>query len=95
MSPHHLRSLALLHHALLALARSLTPLIFGITLVGLLLAVLQGAFQFEDAALAMAAKLAVILLLAGTSGEMIFLIIEHLAKDWLLHIPAWINRDWS
>ncbi len=85
----------MLHHALLSLAWSLTPLISGITLVGLLLAVIQGAFQFEDAALAMTAKLAVILLLAGTSGEMIFLTIEHLSRDWLYHIPAWINRDWS
>jgi flagellar biosynthesis protein FliQ len=88
-------SIALLHQAIESLALSVTPLIVGILLIGLILALLQGAFQVEDATLALAAKLAITLMLASTSGVMIFLMLSHLAHQWMVNIPAIIARNWS
>jgi flagellar biosynthesis protein FliQ len=88
-------SIALLHQAIEALALAVTPLIVGILLIGLILALLQGAFQVEDATLALAAKLAITLMLASTSGVTIFLMLSHLAHQWMSNIPAVIARNWS
>lgn len=91
----HVVPLLLLHHALIALAYALTPLIGGIVLIGILLAVVQGAFQIEDAALAMGAKLAIVLIFSGSAGVLIYLTIAHMAHDWFQSIPTMITRDWS
>jgi flagellar biosynthesis protein FliQ len=88
-------SIALLHQAIEALALAVTPVIVGILLIGLILALLQGAFQVEDATLALAAKLAITLMLASTSGVAIFLMLSHLAHQWMSNIPAIIARNWS
>ena len=86
--------LELLHHALITLAYALTPLIAGIVLVGILLAVIQGAFQIEDGALAMGAKLTIVLLFAGSSGLLIYETLSHLAHAWIADIPALVAQDW-
>jgi flagellar biosynthesis protein FliQ len=91
----HLYSLTLLQSAIETLALAVTPLIAGILLVGLFLALIQGAFQVEDATLALAAKLVITLMLASTSGATIFLALAHLAHQWWSDIPAMVNRDWS
>ena len=87
--------LDLLHHGLAIVGLAVTPLIFGIILVGLALAVLQGAFQIEDSTLAMGAKLAIVLLMAGSGLLDIYVSLSGLAADWLRHIPDIINRPWS
>ncbi len=87
--------LDLLHHGLAIVGLAVTPLIFGIILVGLALAVLQGAFQIEDSTLAMGAKLAIVLLMAGSGLVDIYVSLSGLAADWLRHIPDIINRPWS
>lgn len=95
VDPKTVFALVMLHRALITLASSLTPLIAGIVLVGILIAVFQGAFQVEDGALAMGAKVAVVLLLGGAAGEMVFLSIAHLAHDWIASIPTLIRQDWN
>ena len=80
---------------MLALAAGVTPLILGILLVGLVLAILQGALQIEDGALAMTAKLLVVLLLAAGGVGAMFYIMVGLAHDWIARAPHLINRHWS
>ena len=87
--------LDLLHHGLAIVGLAVTPIIFGIILVGLALAVLQGAFQIEDSTLAMGAKLAIVLLMAGSGLIDIYVSLSGLATDWLHHLPDLINRPWS
>ena len=87
--------LDLLHHAFAIISLAVTPTIFGIILVGLALSVLQGAFQIEDSTLAMAAKLAIVLLMAGSGLIDIYVSLSGLATDWLHHLPDLINRPWS
>jgi flagellar biosynthesis protein FliQ len=95
MSRHPLYSLQLLDHAMFALASAVSPVIFGILLVGLLLAVVQGALQVEEGALAMAAKLVVVIALATGAIEMAFHSLEHLARTWMMDAPRLIDHDWS
>lgn len=92
MGSHPLYSLRLLSHAMFVLASAVSPLIFGILIVGLLLAVVQGAFQVEEGALALAAKLLVVLLLGAGAVEAAFHSIEHLAQAWLIAAPSLVNR---
>ena len=95
MGSPHLYSLQLLNHAMLTLATAVSPVIFGILLVGLLIAVVQGAFQVEEGALAMVAKLIVVLVLSAGAVELVFMSMEHLAQDWIMNAPRMIDRDWS
>jgi len=95
IDPKSVVALALLHHAFLVLAYALTPLIASITLLGILIAVLQGAFQIEDGALAMGAKVAIVLFFSAAAGEMIFMTLAHLAHDWIASIPTLIAEDWN
>lgn len=88
-------ALRLLHDALLSLAYSLTPIIGGMVLVGILLAVVQGAFQIEDGALAMGSKLAIVLLFAGSSGALVLSTLTILAHHWISTIPSLIARHWG
>lgn len=90
-----LYSITLLQRAIETLAVAVTPLIAGILLIGLLLALIQGAFQVEDAALALAVKLTIVLTLASSSGMMIFFVMRHLAHDWLSGMRSMIDRKWS
>ncbi|MEE3501324.1 flagellar biosynthetic protein FliQ [Acidiphilium acidophilum] len=92
---HRLYSLELLHQGFMTVALAVTPLITGIIAIGLLIALIQGAFQIEDGALAMAAKLGVVFLLASSGGVAIYLTMQHLAGDWIAHIPEMIDRPWS
>ncbi|TMV88036.1 hypothetical protein FGG78_17815 [Thioclava sp. BHET1] len=94
IAPKSVVPLELLHRALITLAYTLTPLIAGIVIVGILLAVIQGAFQFEDGALAMGAKVAIVLVFAGSSGVLIYETLAHIAQDWIAAIPALIAQDW-
>jgi flagellar biosynthesis protein FliQ len=95
MSSHHLYSLQLLNHAILDLAAAVSPVIFGILIVGVLIAILQGALQIEEGALAMLAKFAVILALSAGAFELVFSTLQHLAQDWITNAPHLIDRDWS
>jgi flagellar biosynthesis protein FliQ len=95
MGLHHLYSLQLLDHAMFALAAAVSPVIFGILLVGLLIAIVQGALQVEEGALAMVAKLVVAFALAGGALELVFSSLQHLAHDWITNAPHMIDRDWS
>lgn len=95
IDPKSVVALVLLNHALLTLAYALTPLIAGVVLVGIVIAVLQGAFQLEDGALAMGVKVAVVLLVGGSAGEMVFLTVAHLAHGWIASIPTLIRQDWN
>lgn len=95
VDPKSVTALVLLNHALITLAYALTPLIAAITLLGILIAVFQGAFQIEDGALAMGAKVAIVLFFAASASEMIFTIIAHLARDWIASIPTLIAQDWN
>lgn len=88
-------SLDLFSHAINTLASAITPLIAGILLVGVVVAVIQGAFQVEDNTLALGAKLAVVLLMASGGVLIIFLRMAHLTHDWISHIPMMISRSWS
>lgn len=88
-------ALRLLHGALISLAYSLTPLVGGIVLVGIILAVVQGAFQIEDGALAMGGKLAIVLVMAGSAVVTIYLTLEQMAHHWIHDIPVLIARHWS
>lgn len=90
-----LYSLQLLHVALIVLARAITPLIGGIILIGILIALIQGAFQVEDGALAMGAKIVVVFAMASSGGVAIYLAIEHLAASWISHIPQLLALSWS
>jgi type III secretory pathway component EscS len=87
-------ALKIINHDLLALAYVMAPLIAGIVLVGILLAVIQGAFQFEDGALAMGAKLVVVLLMVGSSGTAIYLAIAHIAYVSISSSPILISHHW-
>lgn len=94
IDPKSVVPLELLHRALITLAQTLTPLIAGIVVVGILLAVIQGAFQFEDGALAMGAKVAIILAFAGSSGVLIYETLVHIAHAWIAAIPTLVAQDW-
>lgn len=74
------------------LASAVSPLIFGILIVGLLLAVIQGALQVEEGALALAAKLVVVLLLGAGAVEAAFHSIAYLARAWLMAAPDLVNH---
>lgn len=95
IDPKSVVALVLLNHGLLTLASALTPLIAGVVLVGIVIAVLQGALQIEDGALAMGVKVAVVLLVGSGAGEMVFLMIAHLAHAWIASIPTLIRQDWN
>jgi len=95
ISPKNVVALNLLNHALITLAYALTPLIGGIVLIGILLSVIQGAFQIEDGALAMGGKLVVVMLFACTAGETIYLTIAHMAHQWIQSIPAMLMQNWN
>jgi flagellar biosynthesis protein FliQ len=95
MGYHHLYSLRLLNHAMLTLAAAVSPVIFGILLVGLLIALVQGALQVEEGALAMVAKLVVVIALATGAVELTFHSLEHLARSWITDAPRLIDRNWS
>jgi flagellar biosynthesis protein FliQ len=95
MGLHHLYSLQLLSHAMFALAEAVSPVIFGVLLVGVLIAIAQGALQVEEGALAMVAKLVVVFALSAGALEVVFSSLQHLAQDWITNAPQLINRDWS
>jgi flagellar biosynthesis protein FliQ len=95
IDPHRVLALVVLNHDLLRLAAVMAPLIAGIVIVGIVLAVIQGAFQFEDGALAMGAKLVVVLLMIGSSGMMIYLTIRGIAYHAIADAPSLITRHWN
>jgi len=78
-----------------ALAEAVSPVIFGVLLVGVLIAIAQGALQVEEGALAMVAKLVVVFALSAGALEVVFSSLQHLAQDWITNAPQLINRDWS
>ena len=95
ISPKSVVPLELLNHAFVTLFFALSPLISGIVVIGILVAMVQGALQIEDGALAMGAKVAIVLAFAGTSGELIYLTIEHLAHAWIAAIPSLLAQKWG
>lgn len=95
MATRNLYCLHIVHHAFLVLAYAITPLIAGILFVGLAIALLQGAFQIEDGALLLGAKLIVALVLLSSSGSAIYFAVRHLAHEWIAHAPSLINHSWS
>lgn len=95
MPERNLFCLHLVHHAFLVLAYATTPLIGGILVAGLAIAMFQGAFQIEDGSMQLGAKLVVAFLLLASSGSVIYFAILHLAHSWIAHAPAMINRSWS
>lgn len=71
------------------------PLIIGMLIAALLIALLQGAFQVEDNTLAVTVKLLVVILLAAGGGEAALHGAAALLHDWIAHIPQMIDRSWS
>lgn len=88
-------SLQLLARAIMVMADAVTPFIFGLLLVGLLVALVQGALQVEDGTMMMAARLAAALLTAVGAMTLVFRALAGLAHDWIANIPAMIDRVWS
>jgi len=56
--------------------------------------VVQGALQIEDGALAMGAKLTIVLVFASSSGMLIYETLTHLAHAWIAAIPSLVAQDW-
>ncbi len=92
---HELYSLQLLSRAIMVMAEAVTPFIFGLLLVGLLTALVQGALQVEDGTLMMATRLAAALLTAVGAMTVIFRALAALAHGWIVNIPGMIDRVWS
>jgi flagellar biosynthesis protein FliQ len=92
---HEFYSMQLLARAIMVMADAVTPFIFGLLLVGLLVALVQGALQVEDGTLMMAARLAAALLTAVGAMTVIFRALAGLAHDWIANIPGMIDRVWS
>ena len=90
-----LYSVQLLARAIMVMADAVTPFIFGLLLVGLLVALVQGALQVEDGTMMMAARLAAALLTAVGAMTVVFRALTGLAHDWIANIPAMIDRVWS
>ncbi len=92
---HALYSVQLFGEAIRVMADAVSPSIFGLLGIGLLVAVVQGALQVEDGTLVMAARLAAALFAATGAMTAIFRALAGLAHDWISHIPEMINRVWS
>lgn len=91
----HPYNLILLRLAMESSATWVTPMIAGVLIVGVVIAILQGGLQLEDNTLAMTAKLIVFVLLAAGSGVAAIHGAAHLARDWISHIPQMIDHRWS
>jgi len=92
---HELYSVQLFGEAIRVMADAVSPSIFGLLGVGLLVAIVQGALQVEDGTLVMAARLATALFAAAGAMTAIFRALAGLAHGWISHIPQMINRVWS
>ncbi|HTU54258.1 MAG TPA: flagellar biosynthetic protein FliQ [Acetobacteraceae bacterium] len=90
-----LYSVQLLARAIMVMADAVTPFIFGLLLVGLLVALVQGALQVEDGTMMMAARLAAALLTAVGAMAVVFRALAGLAREWIANIPGMIDRVWS
>lgn len=92
---HEPYSMQLLASAIMVMARAVTPYIFGLLLIGLLTALVQGAFQVEDGTLMMATRLAAAVATAIGGMTVVFRAIAALAHQWISHAPGMIDRLWS
>jgi flagellar biosynthesis protein FliQ len=81
--------------AITVMADAVAPLVLGLLLIGLLVAIVQGALQVEDGTLMMTARLVTALLAAISAMTIVFRALAGLAHDWIFNIPEMVNRVWS
>lgn len=89
-----LYSLNLLQLAIDRLQGAVDPIVLGLLFVGVIVSLVQGAFQVDDMALGFVAK--VLAIGFATSAVIVcFHQLAGLAHDWISQIPSMINQTWS